>query len=235
MTNLPIPPVPDLARARGGTRDELISFFIAYYSTDGAHFNYLAGTRSVKAAYKGLHNLEQLLAGCVQEKTKQGLKSNSDVVRLAAPLSFGRRTQVFDLPRRQFAFGRDLLSGYRIPFFFVENRVLKLYFLQPRKEFYLTYDQLCMVATIHKRFLLDTEFYGQKTDIEYVDVSADPVTKVREVRQYSLESLELWSEKRLADRLTLITEALEFVRENGLMLPKRRAARPKAPDMPLFD
>jgi hypothetical protein len=128
-----------------------------------------------------------------------------------------------------------MFAGFRIPIFFVEYGVVKLYFLQPRKGYHLTYDQLCMVATIHKRYLLDTEFFGQSVDVEYVDLSEDSVTKEREVHRYSLDSLDLWSEKRLADRLTLITEALELIRESDLISPRKRVSRPKASDMSLFD
>jgi hypothetical protein len=235
MTQLPIPAVPDLARARGETRDELISWFLGYYDTDGAPFNYLSGTRAIKYGYKGVHTLDQLVAACAKEKTAQGQKSNSEIVQLAAPISFGRATQVFDLPRRQFHFGRDINAGYRIPFFFVENGTVKLYYLQPRKSCNLTYDQLCMVATIHKKYLLDTEFFGQLTDVEYVDVSADPTTKLRGVRQYSLPALTRWSDKRLADRLTLIAEALEYVRSNDIVRPRRRINRRPDAGMPLYD
>ncbi len=234
MTNLPIPAVPDLARARGATRDELMYWFLTYYNTDGAPWNYRSGTRCLKEGYRGLHNLNQLVAGCAREKTKNGRKANEVIVRMAGPVAFGRTTQVFDLPRRQFPFGRDLYAGYRIPFFFVESGVVKLYFLQPRKGSNLTYDELCMVATIHKRYLLDTEFFGQKVDVEYVDLSADPVTNMRELHSYSLESLELWPEKRLADRLTLIAEALDYVRSSGIVKPRKRYPS-HSTDMPLFD
>ncbi len=124
MIHLPIPAVPDLARAMGDTRDEVISWFLAYYDSDGAPFNYLSSTRAIKHGYKGLHDVEQLLGACAREKTAQGRKSNAEVVHLAAPISFGRTTRVFDLPRRQFVFGRNLHAGYRIPFFFVENKTL---------------------------------------------------------------------------------------------------------------
>lgn len=235
MIQLPIPAVPDLARASGDTRDELISWFIAYYDSDGAPFNYVSGTRAIKLGYKGFQNLAGLLSACAKEKTAQGRKSNAEIVELAAPISFGRTTQVFDLPRRQFRFGRDLRAGYRIPFFFVENKTVKLYYLQPRKSCNLTYDQLCMVATIHKKYLLDMEFFGQLADVEYVDVSAAPSTNERVVRQYSLSSLNLWSDTRLADRLTLIADALEYVRSSDVVRRRRRASRRPDEGMPLFD
>ena len=124
--------------------------------------------------------------GCDRERTAQGKKSNKEIVELAAPLSFGRQTRVFDLPRRQFAFGRDFHSPYRIPFFFVEDRVVKLYFLQPRKTCGLNFDELGMVAAIYKNYLLDTEFFGQAADVEFIDLSAVTGTTVRAVRNYAL-------------------------------------------------
>lgn len=235
MNYLPIPPVPELARAEGINRDEMISYWIRYYEAVNVPWNYLTSTRAVKQGYKGLHNLDALISACSREKTKQGCSSNQEVIKLVGPLSFGRSTQVFDLPRRQFPFGRNLLSGYRVPFFFVENGTVKLFYLQPRKTFALNRDQLGMVATIHKTFLLDTEFYGAKADVEYVDVSADPLTNVRALRHYSLESLELWPTSRLQDRLSLISETLEYVRNSGIVRPRKRVIRRPEADLPLFD
>ena len=232
--NLPTPPVPELARLKGQTKDELISSLVKYYNTDSAPFNYRSGTRSIKASYRGLHSLKVLLAGCEKEPTEQGRKSNLEIVEYAAPLAFGRKTQVFDLPRRQFAFGRNLSSPYRVPFFFVENKIVKLYYIQPSKGCGLTYDELCMVATIFKRYLLDSEFFDQPTDVEFVDLSAARGTKVRCLRDYSLSELQLWSDERLANRLTLIADALDFVKASDLVRPRRRHLAPISPDMPLF-
>lgn len=172
MSALPTPPIPDLARVPGETVAEAAGWLAHFYNQQGAPFNYRRGTRIVRWAYKGLHSIHQLKAGVEEEKTAIGKSANRDVVALAAPLAFGRSTQVFDLPPRRFQFGPDRSAAYRVPFFFVENGVINVYFLQPRKAAGLDYDQMCLVATIIKRHLLDTEFYGQKCDIEFVDVSA---------------------------------------------------------------
>jgi hypothetical protein len=189
----------------------------------------------IKQAYKGFHVLPHLLAGCMAERTKQGRSSNSEIIRLAAPLAFGRRTQVFDLPRRQFEYGREFRSSYRIPFFFTENGIVKLYFLQPRKgeEAALTFDQLGMVAAIHKRFLLDVEFYGMPCDVEYVDLACAPDEKHRSVTRHALADISMWSEDRLENRLSLIVEGLQLAYDSKKIAERVRFHRPEA-DMPLF-
>lgn len=235
MAKYPVPPVPDLARAGGATVEEMFAWWLGYYGRDSAPFNYVRGTKIVRKSYEGLHNLRQLVAGCAAEKIEQSCKSNSEIVTLAAPLAFGRQTQVFDLPRQQFPFGRGIRAGYRIPFFFVEGGVVKLYHLQPRKRASVSFEEMGMVATIYKRFILDTEFYGLKVDVEIVDLAVDPSTRERAIKKYSLRDLDLWPERRLEDRLTLIAESLDRVWSSGLIELRERKGRRPDPDMPLFD
>jgi hypothetical protein len=155
------PPLPDLARARGDTVAEQMEWWIDYFNTEGAPFNYRRATRAILGGYKGLHKLHLLTAACSAEKTQIGRISNTEVVRLAAPLAFERTTQVFNLPPQKFAFGRNRYAPYRVPFFFVEQGVIKLYFLQPRKHAALDLDDFGMIGAIAKKHLMDVEFYGQ--------------------------------------------------------------------------
>lgn len=232
---IPTPPLPDIARARGDTVPEMGEWFVEYFNMRPIPWNYRRSPRIIKQAYKGLHSLPPLIAGCMDEKNTTGRSSNMEVVNLTAPLAFGRKTQVFDLTPRRFHFGRDRSAAYRVPFFFVENGVIKVYLLQPRKGAGLDLNEFGMVATAMKKYLLDVEFYGQKIDIEFVDVSCPEPKAARLVQRYTLSDLKLWSEKRLSDRLTLISQALDWAAESGRIEKRRRIARRPEPEMPLFD
>jgi hypothetical protein len=82
--------------------------------------------------------------------------------------------------------------------------------------------------------LLDTEFFGQASNVEYVNLGAPEKGGPRLVRAHSLEALNLWSDKRLTDRLTVISEALDKIESDGAAKSRRRNTRPE-PSMPLFD
>src|SRR6185437_9050899 len=112
VSDLPVPPVPDLARVDTSTPEAAFAWLRDYYNREIIPWSYRSGTRSVKTSYRGFHKIDQLVEGCSYERIKQSRISNQEIVRLAAPLAFGRSTQVFDLPSRRFPFGRDLRSAY---------------------------------------------------------------------------------------------------------------------------
>lgn len=235
MSQLIRPPLTELAIARGETVEELALHFINYHNRPSIPWSYRPGTIALLKAYSGLHNLSALMTVLNGQTIPTAISCNSDLINHAAPFAFERSTRILQLSPRRFPFGRDRTAAYRVPFFFVENGIVKLFFAQPRKTDVPTVEQLGMMATIHKRYLLDTEFFGQRTEVEFIDVGPALDGGVRKPSKYTLADLPLWSETRLADRLTLLAGGLEKAEASGLLAPKiKRPPRPTA-QMPLFD
>jgi hypothetical protein len=92
-----------------------------------------------------------------------------------------------------------------------------------------------MIGKIHKKYLLDIEFLGEPSNVEYVNLGAGEKKGPRVVCTYSLDTLNIWPEARLADHLTLISEALDKLEERGSVQSRRRRVLRPEPEMPLFD
>jgi hypothetical protein len=232
MIRLTTPPLPEVMRTPTGSVGAAMVSLKDFYETR-SNFNYLDSTKRVKSSYKGLHDFDVLISG--MDGKKVGCGPNKEVVTLAAPLAFGRKTQVFDLPSRKFPFGRDRLSSYRVPFFFVEGGVVKVYMLLPRKGPYLSYDAVCGCATVLKRYLLEQEFYGERIDVEIVDVSALEKDGPRVLQKYCLSDLELWPDARLHEHLKGVAVALDAMERDAIVKKNRRIRLLRDSELPLFD
>lgn len=235
MKRLYTPSVPELFRVNTTSLSSAETHLELLYLKSGGKFNYLSATKSLLYAFKGMHDLKQLVAGCEKTGSKIGRGPNAEVAKLAAPVAFGRKTQVFPFPKRQFHFGVDRAAPFRVPFFFVESEIIKICFLQPAKSGGLCSDQIGGLFKVLKGHLRDREFYGEQTDIEYIDVSSPSVGGERKLQRKSLADIKLWSDERLADHLTIISRALDNLEAMGLAEEVKPRRPFKDPELPLFD
>lgn len=234
MIPLTNPPLAEVIRADTTNVNTAIASLLEFYNPpfDGK-FNYLRAVKTVMRAYKGLHRLDLLGASLPSLQKRPGFKANQDVISLACPEAFGRSTQVFDLKGRKFSFGRERYATYRIPFFFVENQIVKIYFLQYRKAYNLTHDDFAGIYTVHKRFILDQEFFDYPVDVEYVDCAAEEEKGPRVLRKYDSSKFELWSDDRLNDHLSVVASAMDEIEKREIKVKRIRPLRDT--ELPLFD
>ena len=235
MIPLTTPPLADVIKADTTSVETAITSLMEFYDPagGGGWFNYLRAIKAVRTAYHGVHRLDLLEATTPSEKKRVGYKANQDVISLASPLAFGRTTQTFYLSGRRFPFGRERYASYRIPFFFIEGKIVKLYFLQYRKNYFLTADDYAGLYTVHKRFLLDQEFYDLQVDVEYVDCGAIEKDGPRSLRSHNSASFEMWSVVRLDDHLALVSLARDEIERRQLKVKRIRPL--KDITLPLFD
>lgn len=227
------PSVPEIVRVDTSTVDSAVAHLVLALEPSGGNFNYLDGTKRVRRAFQGLHDLKALMTATASRMRMVGHTHNMEVVRLAAPQAFGRTTSVFNLSPRKLPYGGDRFASYRVPFFFVEGGIVKGYFLQPRKNTHFTVEQYGLLASIVKRNFLDTEFYGERVEFEIVDVSRKLREKERSLSIYTLSDLPVWSEAAVAEHFRVIAAALKIIEDEQLIKKVRRPLRDK--ELPLFD
>ena len=234
MIPLAKPPLVEVLRADTTSLDTAVQSLMEFYSPiDTGKFNYLRAVKTARMAYKGLHRIDLLLAAPPSVAKRVGFKPNQDVIALAAPLAFGRKTQVFDLGKRYFPFGRERYASYRVPFFFVENATVKLYFLQYRKGLVLSKDVYSGLLKVHTEYLLEPEFYGDPVDVEYVDCAAPFEGASRSMQRFTSSDLEMWTDERLKDQLGIVAAAMDQIEKQGLSVKRVRPL--KDSELPLFD
>jgi hypothetical protein len=228
------PPLIEILRADTTNVETAVASLLEFYNpAHDVRFNYLRSVKTARVAYQGLHRLDQLLAAPASVQKKVGFRPNQEVISIACPLAFGRKTQVFDLGSRRFSFGRDRSASYRIPFFFTENGTVKLYFLQYRKGFSLPRDVYEGMMLVHNKYLLEQEFYGEKCDVEYVDCSADNEDGPRVLKTYASSNLQAWTNERLQDQLGIVAAAMDAIETRSLKVKRVRPLRDST--LPLFD
>jgi hypothetical protein len=227
------PSLPEIVRVDTSSVDSAVADVVSLLEPPRRTFNYLDATKRTRQAYSGFHDLRQLLSAGFSRKKLVGHEQNMEVVRLAAPHAFGRATQIFDLPPRKLSYGADRFASYRVPFFFVERGIVKVYFLQPRKDTHFSTRQFGLLASVIKRNLLETEFYGETCDIEIIDVSRDKGDKKRSLHVYSLSDVPNWTDKEIEEHFSVVNDALKIVEEENLIKKVRRPLRDR--ELPLFD
>lgn len=224
--------LPEIARIDTSTEESAIAHIVSALTPSDGGFNYLDATKRIKVAYNGLHRLDLLTQITQANAAKVGQVYNVQVVKLAAPNAFNRKTKVVEIGPRKFHYGEGRDASYRAPFFFLENGVVKLYYLQPRKNTIFSRGNYELYVSIVKKFLLDTEFFGEHTDVEIVDVSEKAKGQGRTLQTFSMSDFEVWSDAKIASHLNVVLKALEFVERENLISRQRRPLKDK--DLPLF-
>jgi hypothetical protein len=117
-------------------------------------------------------------------------------------------------------------------FFFVENSIVKIFWLQPRRGFNPTIEGLGALATI-LRMTYTHDF--DDFDVELLDLSRPSGAKERALRTFSFGDLPLMPEDEVRLALERFAQAYDLVCSMGVQRPERRP-RPDIDSGPrLFD
>lgn len=234
MMILPVPSIQDVARLVCPTVPETVEKLKGYYAASGP-FSYDHAKRVAKLLYSGEISLDAAMFGCLTTGNPLGRQSNAEVVKHIWRAAQGRELLCYALSRRQFKIHRDLSIGVHPPFYFVENLRPKLYWLQPRRRYALTAEQLGILASVIKMAFVVDDFEEAGAELELFDVSIPQGGSERAPRILNFSDLPLLSESGLQDALERFAEAYFQACELGIERAARRKGKRDDRQRPLFD
>ena len=195
-------------------------------------FNYNRSATFTRKAYQGYRNFESLYRQCEGADPSVARINNTKVLKETAPLSTGRKIQTFDFPRRKFKLAPNIEAALGPQFFFTENGIVKLLYIHARNGFRASLKDFAGLAWALKSDVLDEDFFGQPSDIEFIDI--DKRTDSPSVNIYSLKDLEGYRTEDPSITLARFLKCFSKVREEelaGEIASRQPAHRDTHPDL----
>jgi len=207
---------------------------VEYLKSKAGGFNYNRSATFTEKAYGGYPHLDSLYSQCEGDGTSIAKVHNAKVLRQTAPLSVGRKIQTFPFPKRRYTVAPGINSSMGPQFFFVESETVKLLYIHARNSHRADLKDFAGLAWALKQDVLDEDFFGQPSDVEFINVDKRGETPHTEV--YSLKDLEAHLKEDPQITLARFTRVFSKIREQGLAgeLIKRRRPRPENPQPDLF-
>ena len=200
MSYYKVPMLIDVFRLTTSRLDETTANLIEYLKRAPGGFNYNRAALFQRKAYQGYRDDEQLYLQCLGDGTKQERIQNARVVKLITPFAVNRSIQVFSLPKRNFSLTKGVDSPMGPSFFLVEAEVVKVFYLHCRNAHRATKEDIEFWAAAQKFEVLDTEFYGLKSDFEILNVGPRDRTGNARVERLSLADLSLPTLEQVKER-----------------------------------
>jgi hypothetical protein len=233
MSKLRVPALPDFLRVIGRDAHETEAKLYYYYANQqAASFNYVRASSLSRFAFEHNVALDQILDACEQEKTKQGKKSNADVLRLLWDSAAGRSVRTYKMGPKYLAIRRDLKIRVAPAFYFVEDGKANEFWLQPRKTYALDHFALALLASIVKATFLVDDF--ESVGFEVCDMSAPTPRDERKLTTYSLNSFRIMDEQELAEKFQFFASAYDRLVARGVKHSERITRRPPPAEPDLF-
>lgn len=231
MSGLKVPSALDVVRIIKPDLEGTIAGLKRYYEVLPA-WGYGPARAMAMPAFSGELTLEAALLGCQKRGNPLGRASNQEAAKFIWLAGKGRSVKCFPLAQRQFAIRRDLSFLVDPLFFFVENKIIKIFWLQPRRRFNPTIEGLGTLAVI-LRMTYSDDF--DEFDVELLDLSMPEGERGRVSRTFDFGSLSLLSEHEVRAALGRFAQAYDYVSAMGVARPERRP-RPQKDSQPgLFE
>jgi hypothetical protein len=185
-----------------------------------------------RPVYSGELSLQAATERCRTGGNPLGRRSNAEVAEHIWAAAQGRSFQCHPLTPRPFGIRSDLSILIDPLFFFVEAGLVKVFWLQPRRQFSPTLEGLGTLGAMIRMTFAD-EF--EAFDLELLDLSVPDGEEQRVRRVYRFAALPLLADAAVTAALQRFADAYDKVREMGVTRPASRRRRPDdRPEQPLF-
>jgi hypothetical protein len=226
MTYYSTPMLLDAIRLTTSDFNQTVKQITDHFKKSPGGFNYSRAARYQRAALSGFKSFDSLCKQCLGDGKSNALTENAKVFSLIGKLAIGRNAQSFNFPKRSLALAKGVDAPMGPSFFFIEDEVIKLFYLHCRNGHRAELQHLAMLASAFKNEILELEFFGLKADIELLDVGPRDKSGLATITKYNLDDFELPSKEEMKAKMDMFLSAFRHVDENRLagekLKPKRK-------------
>lgn len=223
-----IPPLPashDLVRLDRSTEAETVEAVLSHLRRSRPPWNYELARKMAPAALAGELPLSALEKACKSARTTEiGRKANFEVLEAIRTHGIGRSIQCYRMADGYLKATKDVTIKIAADFYYVEDGIPKVLWLQPRRSYSLNQPQLGTFCTLLRMTLLRGDFAD--ADVEILDLSASPGT-TRAPRVMSVRELPYVSQEQADLAVARVVNAYEAIKKMELVWDGRKP--PKKP------
>jgi len=226
-----VPSAQDVVRLIRPSDGETFDALKRHYERRPSVWNYRTSRAVAEPLFSGDISCDAAVAAC-KRGHPLGWKANTEVIEHIWRAAQRRRFYCHTLSPELFEIRRDLSILVDPPFYFVEDRKVKIFWLQPRRGYAPTIEGMGILA-IMIRMAFAHKF--DDADLELLDLSVPKGESERVARVFALADLPQISDATVADALQRFARAYDKICELGVKRPERRRQPSGQAERDLFD
>jgi hypothetical protein len=229
-SSLRIPPIQDIARLLRPSHADTVVALRDYYDGSGI-FNYKIAQKIARHILSHAIPLKDGLKACEAHWHAGARVQNGQVICALWEAGNNRIISPYEVAPKIIGIRRDLQIRVAPTFGFVERGSASLFWLQPRRRFALSLNQLGFLASVIRRTYLVDDF--AEVGLEVFDLSVPEGQADRVPTRYSLADLPALPNAEVQDCLIRFVLAYEALVQSGVTRKVRKPAKrdPRPPDL----
>ncbi len=235
-----MPDLHDLVRLWESTFERTVEQVELHLTRPVPSVSYRHARANSQTAFSHAVPFAALKRGCERLRLETERKINLDVTEFLWDHGEGRDVRCINiddhrlsLPPGVIRLRKDVIIRVRADFIYLENRIPKFFWVQPRRGFALSTHQLGLMGSALRHTLLrDDDVFGPgygPMDLEIFDLSVPPGLKERVPRVYSSNTLPLVAASDVVEVLQRVVDAFDHVMTKPINWDAIRSRQPRKP------